>query len=43
MEYAGFLDWLWRLGDAPCEVVDLTDVTVSYFPEHGPPDHQGWR
>src|ERR1700759_2366171 len=22
-EYAGFLEWLWRLGDAPCEVVDL--------------------
>jgi hypothetical protein len=37
MEYAGFLDWLWRLGDAPCEVVDLTDVTVSYHQEHGPP------
>ncbi|WP_159006859.1 DUF3658 domain-containing protein [Bradyrhizobium sp. S69] len=37
MEYAGFLDWLWRLGDAPCEVVDLTDVTVSHRPEHGPP------
>jgi hypothetical protein len=37
MEYAGFLDWLWRLGDAPCEVVDLTDLTVSYHPQHGPP------
>jgi hypothetical protein len=37
MEYAGFLDWLWRLGDAPCEVVDLTDVKVSYHPQHGPP------
>jgi hypothetical protein len=37
MEYAGFLDWLWRLGDAPCEVVDLTDLTVSYYPQHGPP------
>jgi Protein of unknown function/Domain of unknown function (DUF1835) len=37
MEYAGFLDWLWRLGDAPCEVVDLTDVMVSYHPQHGPP------
>jgi Protein of unknown function/Domain of unknown function (DUF1835) len=35
MEYAGFLDWLWRLGDAPCEVVDLTDVTVSS--QLGPP------
>ena len=37
MEYAGFLEWLWRLHDAPCEVVDLTDVKVSYRPEHGPP------
>lgn len=37
MEYAGFLDWLWRLGDAPCEVVDLTEVTVSDRPEQGPP------
>ena len=37
MEYAGFLEWLWRLGDAPCEVVDLTEVRISYRPEHGPP------
>jgi hypothetical protein len=37
MEYAGFLEWLWRLGDAPCEVVDLTEVKISYPPEHGPP------
>src|SRR3984957_8398883 len=36
MEYAGFLEWLWRLGDAPCEVVDLSEVKVSYTPEHGP-------
>jgi hypothetical protein len=36
-EYAGFLNWLWRLGDEPCDVVDLTDVTISYGPEHGPP------
>jgi hypothetical protein len=36
-EYAGFLEWLWRRGDDPSEVVDLTDVTVSYRPEHGPP------
>ncbi len=27
-DYAGFLEWLWRLGDAPCEVIDVTDVTV---------------
>jgi hypothetical protein len=37
MEYAGFLEWLCRRGDDPCEVVDLTDVTVSYRVEHGPP------
>jgi hypothetical protein len=37
MEYAGFLAWLWLLGDAPCEVVDLTDVTVSHRREQGPP------
>jgi uncharacterized protein DUF3658 len=36
-EYAGFLDWLWRLGDERCDVVDLTDVTISYDPEDGPP------
>jgi hypothetical protein len=36
MEYAGFLEWLWRLGDAPCEVVDLSEVKISYPPEHGP-------
>lgn len=32
LEYAGFLEWLWRLGDAPCEVVDLTEVTVMRPP-----------
>jgi hypothetical protein len=37
MEYAGFLEWLWRLGDAPCEVVDLSEVKISHRPEHGPP------
>jgi hypothetical protein len=37
MEYSGFLEWLWRLGDATCEVVDLTDVKISYRPEQGPP------
>ena len=36
VEYAGFLEWLWRLGDAPCEVVDLSEVKISYPPEHGP-------
>jgi len=24
-EYAGFLEFVWRLGDRPCDVVDLTD------------------
>ena len=37
MEYAGFLDWLRRLGDAPCEVVDLSEVKVSGQPAHGAP------
>lgn len=29
-DYAGFLEWLSRLGDTPCDVVDLTDAR---FPE----------
>jgi Protein of unknown function/Domain of unknown function (DUF1835) len=29
VEYCGFLEWLWRLGDLPCEVVDLTDMQVG--------------
>jgi hypothetical protein len=29
VEYCGFLEWLWRLGDLPCEVVDLTDMPVG--------------
>ena len=37
MEFAGFLEWLWRLGDQPCEVIDLTEVKVSRRPELGPP------
>jgi hypothetical protein len=28
-EYCGFLEWLWRLGDMPCEVIDLTDMPVG--------------
>jgi hypothetical protein len=28
-EYCGFLEWLWRLGEQPCEVVDLTDMRVG--------------
>jgi hypothetical protein len=36
MEYAGFLEWLWRLGDDPCEIVDLTDLKVFRGHEQGP-------
>lgn len=36
MEYAGFLEWLWRLGDDPCEIIDLTDFKVSRPSRHGP-------
>jgi hypothetical protein len=36
MEYAGFLELLWRLGDAPCEVVDLSEVEIACRPEHRP-------
>ncbi len=28
-EYAGFLEFVWRLGERSCEVVDLTDVMIS--------------
>jgi hypothetical protein len=28
-EYAGFLEWLWRLDEEPIEVIDLTDVVVT--------------
>lgn len=37
MEYAGFLEWVWQLGDAPCEVVDLSEVKISYPPGRDPP------
>jgi uncharacterized protein DUF3658/uncharacterized protein DUF1835 len=37
MEYAGFLEWSWRMRDAPYDVVDLSNVKISYRPEHGPP------
>jgi len=29
-DYSGFLEWLWRLGDQACDVVDLTELR---FPE----------
>jgi hypothetical protein len=28
-EYCGFLEYLWRLGDEPCDIVDLHDVEVD--------------
>jgi hypothetical protein len=34
-EYAGFLEWLWRRGDRPCEIVDLTNLQLPQFSEHG--------
>ena len=36
-EYAGFLEWSWRMRDAPYEVVDLSNVKISRGPERGPP------
>jgi len=37
MEFAGFLAWLWRLQDASCDIVDLTELKVNRPSEHGPP------
>jgi hypothetical protein len=34
-EYAGFLEWLRRRGDEPCEIVDLTDLQLPQFFERG--------
>jgi len=34
-EYAGFLEWLRRRGDQRCEIVDLTDLQLPQFSEHG--------
>jgi len=28
-ERAGFLEWLWRMGEAPFLVIDLSEVTIS--------------
>lgn len=36
-DYAGFLWWLWQLGDAPCEVIDITDMTFTYHGKDGKP------
>ena len=27
-EFTGFLEFVWRLGDTPCEVIDLTEFTL---------------
>jgi hypothetical protein len=37
MEFTGFLAWITRLGDAPIEIIDMTDVKVSRHVEFGPP------
>jgi Protein of unknown function/Domain of unknown function (DUF1835) len=34
-EYAGFLEWLWRRSDRPCEVVDLTNLQLPQFSADG--------
>jgi Protein of unknown function/Domain of unknown function (DUF1835) len=36
-EYAGFLEWLWRMGDAPCEVIDVTDTMTAQRYRTKPP------
>lgn len=36
-EYAGFLEFVWRLGRLPCEVIDLTEVTVIGRDKNGEP------
>ena len=36
MEYAGFLEWLWRAGDQPCDIVDLTEFEISHDPSMPP-------
>lgn len=35
LEYSGFLECLWRLGDRPCSVIDLTDVPVMKLGRDG--------
>jgi hypothetical protein len=35
-EYAAFLAWLWRRGDEPCEIIDLTDRQLPPFSRHDP-------
>jgi hypothetical protein len=33
--HVAFTEWLWRRGDRPCEIVDLTDLQLPQFSEHG--------
>jgi hypothetical protein len=40
-EYCGFLEWLWRLGDAPCDVVDIHDVKFDWHLRDGTVRRQG--
>lgn len=34
-EYCGFLEWLRRLGDTPCDIIDLHDVTFDWHMSDG--------
>jgi hypothetical protein len=36
-DYAGFLWWLTQLGDAPCDIIDVTELTVTYHGKDGRP------
>jgi hypothetical protein len=36
MEYSGFLECLWRLGDSPCSVLDVTDMDIRTRPKLNP-------
>jgi len=36
LEYAGFLEWLWQAGDAPCEIIDLTECNVIQYRQDWP-------
>jgi hypothetical protein len=38
-EFCGFLEWLWRLGDEPCDIVDLHDVEVDQRHRDGTVEH----
>ncbi len=35
--YAGFLEWLWRAGDLPCDILDLTDLLLNQRDRDGRP------